>query len=130
MAELLTTSNVMFVLGVGGVVFSIFQYFNNPQKTLEKDQAVDRAEVDGKAGILAQQVQWEKEVSAKRFDEMGARVDTAMTLAQNHIHTVETKVDSLGKDVAAMSREIVRLATIIDERIPRQVEGAPQMLLK
>ena len=42
-----------------------------------------------------------------------------MSLAQNHIHTVDIKVDKVVENVTRMSNEIVKLATIIEERIPK-----------
>lgn len=101
----------MFGLGIIGIIFGVYHYFKNPQIEEEK-----------KAGLLAQQVQWEKESTDKRFAEMGSRMDAALALAQNHTHTVDVKVDALTSMVNAMNLtitgEITKLSTIIDERIP------------
>ncbi len=120
MENLFTTSNIMFALGIIGMLFSIYIYFKKPQDALEKQVAVDQTAVDGKAALLAQQVQWEKEATEKRFKEFGERLDSALALAQNHIHTVDTKVDGLSVVVNKMSVSMERLATIIDERIPKK----------
>lgn len=129
MTDLLTPSNIMFAIGVIGVIFSVFLYFQKPQQELDKKQAVDQIEVDGKAKLLAQQVQWEKEANEKRFGDMGTRLTEAMTLAENHIHTVDTKVEGLNASVNSMGREIVRLSTIIEERIPKgALTPAPQLI--
>ena len=142
METLLTPANVMFSLGIIGTIFSVFLYFKKPQDDLEKKQALDalatekdkllaskeladkatimqQKEAETKAGLLTQQVQWEKEANEKRFLEFGTRLDTALSMAQNHIHTVDTKVDALMKLVNSMGNDITRLATIIDERIPK-----------
>ncbi len=112
MQALLTTGNITFVLGVLGIMFSVFLYFKTPQTESEKKDA-----------LLAQQVQWEKESNEKRFSELSIRITESMTLAQNHIHTVDTKVDSLISSVNAMnlevSKAITRLETTIHERFPR-----------
>jgi len=113
MENLLTTHNITFVLGLLGVLFGIYHYFKNPQIDEEK-----------KAGLLAQQVQWEKESTANRFTEMGSSLKDATAMAQNHIHTVDVKVDNLISVVNDMNLkvtgEIARLTTIIEERIPKK----------
>jgi hypothetical protein len=51
-------------------------------------------------------------------------MDTALTLAQNHTHTVDIKVDALTTMVNGMNieitKEMTRLGTIIQERFPKQ----------
>ncbi len=110
--DILTPSNITFVLSIMGIIFGVFLYFKNPQTNSEKQDA-----------LLAQQVQWEKEANEKRFAELGARITESMTLAQNHIHTVDTKVDGLIGSVNAMNLEmtkaITRLETTIHERFPK-----------
>lgn len=114
-------TTITSVLAIGGVIFSIFLYFRTPTERLEKKQAVSDVAEAGRASALAQQVQWEKESNEKRFAEMGMRLDSSMSLAQNHLHTVDVKVDNLIETVRLMSNEITRLSTIIEERIPRKI---------
>ena len=132
METLLTASNITFVLGIMVIIFTIYNYFKNPQIKLERDVAVSEKEVLGKASalaqqvenkatILAQQLQWEKENNAVRFSELQVNIKEVMTLAQNHIHTVDIKVDKLQGIMEHMGNEITRLATIIDERIPKKI---------
>jgi len=113
MQDLLTTSNITFVIGILGVLFGIYHYFKNPQIDEEK-----------KAGLLAQQVQWEKESTAGRFADMNISLKDATAMAQNHIHTVDVKVDNLIAMVndmnLKMTGEIAKLSTIIEERIPKK----------
>lgn len=120
----LTPSNITFVIGIAGAVFTVYNYFRNPQQQLEKTQAVNETASEGAAKILAQQVQWEKESTEKRFTEMGNRLADATTMAQNHIHTVDVKLDGLVKVVSdmnlALSTEVAKLGTIINERIPKK----------
>lgn len=121
MENLLTTGNITFALGLLAIIFSIYTYFRNPQEALDKREALNQKETDGKASLLAQQMQWEKELTEKRFTDMGLRITESMSLAQNHIHTVDTKVDDLAKRMTVMSNEVTRLATVIEERIPRKM---------
>jgi len=132
MDDLLTPANIMFAIGILSVIFTVFNYFRNPQESLEKKQALAdkdisgkasvlaQKEVENKAALLAQQVTSEKELNEKKFLEFGGRLDKAFELAQNHIHTVDTKVDSLVSVVNTMSNEITKLSTIIEERIPKK----------
>lgn len=130
MELLLTPSNITFILGIFGVVFTVYNYFRKPQEEMETKQAITekeignkatilaQKEVENKATLLAQQVQWEKEANEKKFSEFGIRLDSAFSLAQNHIHTVDTKVDKLIETINVMSNRITELSTIINERIP------------
>lgn len=99
----------MFVLGIGGIIFSIFSYFKNPQIASDKQDA-----------LLAQQVQWGKESVDARFKAIQDSFQALLLQSNNHIHTVDTKVDALHGIVGTMGNEITRLATIIEERIPKK----------
>lgn len=120
MDNLLTPSNITFALGILAIIFAIFNYFRVPQEDLEKKQAVSEKEVESRAGLLAQQVQWEKESNEKKFAEFGVRLDNSLTMAQNHIHSVDVKVDALTTSVNEMGKEMTKLSTIIEERIPKK----------
>lgn len=107
MAELLTPSNIVFTLGILGTIFTVFSYFRNPQIASEKKDA-----------LLAQQVNWTAEATDRRFKDMQESFQALLLQSNNHIHTVDTKVDQLGQVMVQMGKEIVKLSTIIDERIP------------
>lgn len=114
------------------MIFTIYNSFKNPQTKIEKDQIkaeedlkdkatiLSQQEVESKAQLLAQQVQWEKEANEKRFCEMNLNLKEAVALAQNHIHTVDTKCDGLKATIEQMGKDIVQLTTIINERIPKK----------
>ncbi|MCX6785907.1 MAG: hypothetical protein NTZ18_03605 [Candidatus Komeilibacteria bacterium] len=114
-----------------GIAFLVYNKFHVPQEKLEKQQLITEGEIDNKASILAQkeletkallladQVRSKNEENEKRFHDMGIRLDTAMTTAQNHIHTVDVKVDKLIETVGIMTNKITELTTIINERIPK-----------
>lgn len=131
METLITPSNITFVLGILGAIFSIFFYFRKPQEDMELKQAVAGKEIETKATVLAQkemenkatvlanQFTWEREANEKKFADFGARLDASFLLASNHTNTVDVKVDKLIASVNFMGNEITRLSTIIEERIPR-----------
>lgn len=133
MNEILTPSNIMFVIGIIGTIFGIYNVFHKPQEELETKQAVGeerdknkatllaQKEMENKTSLLDQQVKLERESNEKKFAEFGKRLDDSFLLASNHIHTVDVKVDSLTVEVGSLKNEIVKLSTILEERLPRRV---------
>ena len=124
MDNFINPSNIMFAIGIIGVVFGIYKGFHDPQVSLDKQQDLDKQEMDNKASVLEERSKWDRDQYEKRFADMSLRLDNAFTLAQNHTHTVDVKVDSLISSVNAMHLEmtkaITRLETTISERIPKQ----------
>jgi hypothetical protein len=110
MAALLTTTNIMFGLGIMGVIFTIFNYFRNPQITSDKNDA-----------ILAQQLEWSMQGTDRRFKDMQDSFKDLLLQSNNHIHTLDTKVEAMAGIIAAMGTEFAKLSTIIDERIPKKI---------
>lgn len=109
MADLFTVNNILTILGLLGILFGVYHYFKNPQIDGDKRDA-----------LMEQRTKMEKAESDRRFSDMTKRLDDAFALAQNHIHTVDTKVDNVAAHVTKLSNEITRLSTIIEERIPRK----------
>ena len=119
----LDATNVSYLLSIAAlitIIFTVYNHFQNPQNALDKREALNDKETESRAALLAQQLQWEKESNASKFAELGLRITEAMTLAQNHIHTVDTKVDRLIESVGVMGNGVVELRTIINERIPKK----------
>lgn len=86
---------VTYVIGVGGAVFGIYSYFRNPQIKSEKVEITFRGEIDSiKAEI--------KEIK------------------ETHLRSLEAELKSLNSNVNELAKTVVRLATIIDERIPKK----------
>ena len=104
-----TPSNITFIIGLIGVIFTVYQYFKNPQIAGDKKDA-----------LLAQQVQWQIEVTERRFKDIQENFNGLLTNQNNHLHTVEVRVEELYKTVCSIEENIVKLSTIIEERIPRQ----------
>jgi SMC interacting uncharacterized protein involved in chromosome segregation len=132
---ILTVPNIVFVIGILGTIFAVYFHFKKPQEDSEIKQVITdkdlstkatilaQKEAEGKASLLAQQVEWEKIANEKKFTEFGLRLDNSMLLATNHIHTLDVKVDKLSEEVNCMknemSNQITKLCTIIEERVPR-----------
>lgn len=120
---LLTTQNIVFALGIIGVIFSVYNSYKKPQDDLEIKQVVANKDLDNKATILAQkemenkasllaqQVVLQKETYDKKFGEMSIRLDGVdaklndLILTSNVWHLDITKT-------------LTKLATIIEERLP------------
>ena len=118
---IMTPFNIAFAIcGVIGIAFSAYQHFKNPQIKIDKKQALSEQESHATDTLFEKQLEWEKIANAKQFALLDTRVDKAFTLAQNHIHTVDKKVDTLIGTVNTMGNEITKLSTIIDERIPKK----------
>lgn len=128
----LTTSNVTFAIGIIGVIFTVFFYFRKPQEDLELKQAVTSKDIDSKAtvlaakemeskaALLAQQVQIERDSNEKKFNDIGIRIDQAFALAQNHLHTLDTKQDAMTANLTTLTIHVEKLSVILDERLPRK----------
>lgn len=76
-----------------GMIFSIFIYFKNPQIQSDKNDAL--------MGQSIHQLQLD-----------------LTNLRDNHLHTLDQKIDSTISSVNTISIEVAKLGTIINERIP------------
>lgn len=109
MEGLINPSNIVFVIGLLGTLFGVYHYFRNPQIDSDKRDA-----------LIEQRMKFYGESTDRRFSDMQKQITDSQQLANNHIHTIDTKVDEVNKNLAAMGKEITRLATIIEERIPKK----------
>ena len=109
MTELITPSNILFSIGLLGSIFTVYNYFKNPQIVGEKKDA-----------LLAQQVQWQIEGTERRFKEIQDSFKDLLLQSNNHIHTIELKVDSLACSLIDVGKEVTKLGTIVEERIPKK----------
>lgn len=109
METILTPSNIVFVLGILSILFSVFLYFKNPQIESDKTDA-----------LMKQQLQFFTDTTEKRFQTMQESFNALLLQSNNHIHTVDTKVDRVHISMEELGRQVVRLGTIIEERIPKK----------
>jgi hypothetical protein len=114
-------------------LFLAYNYLKNPQTRIEKKQAIDNEKEQGKVAILNAQLDWQKETAAqqlrevkddseRRFKDVNDKLTEVLRISQNHIHTVEVKVDALSNGVNEMnlslSKDMAILQTLIAERMP------------
>lgn len=97
----------MFALGLLSVIFTVYNYFKTPQIRSDKLDA-----------LLEQKVKLTNESNDRRFNDMQTNIKEAFSLATNHTHTVEMSVNKLVDTVEMMGKDIVKLQTIIQERLP------------
>lgn len=107
METYLTPTNILFGVTLLSVAFAIYSYFRDPQVRSEKEDA-----------LMAQKFELTAQATNEKFALMQKNIDEALRLGLNHIHTVDTKVTGLQADFTSMAKELVRLSTVIDERIP------------
>lgn len=110
MEDFLTTSNIVFIVGILGSIFTVYNYFKEPQIKSEKIDA-----------LIQQKMEFTIKSTEERFNQMQKNFEGLLLSSNNHVHTVDTKVDKLREDIGCMGREVTRLATIIEERIPKKI---------
>lgn len=109
MDTFLTPSTVMLFAGIVGTIFGVYKHFKDPQVASEKTDA-----------LMGQSIRHYTEATERRFSDIQENYKQLLLQSNNHIHTVDTKVDKLHGTVDEMGKHIVRLGTIIEERIPRK----------
>lgn len=105
----LTPSIIMMFVGIVGTIFGVYKHFKDPQIDGEMTDA-----------LMGQQVRHYTETAERRFSDIQENYKALLLQSNNHIHTVDTKVDRLHSTVDEMGKHIVKLGTIIEERIPRK----------
>lgn len=91
---LVTPQNIMFVIGLMGIVFTIYNYFKNPQIKTDQETISLKSEITVLKGEI-------KEIK------------------ETHLRTLEGEIKNLNSSVNQLSGTVIKLATIIDERIPK-----------
>lgn len=98
MQTLLTPSNIMFALGLLGILFSVYNYFRNPQIISDKTDA-----------LLTQ-----------KLSNIEAVVNNFQSALQTHIQSDIASFGGLNQHLVEVDKSVVKLTTIIEERIPKR----------
>lgn len=109
MDQIISPSNITFAIGLVGILFTIYKSIFDPQAEFNKTDA-----------LIQQQMKWFTESTESRFKTMQDSFNALLLQSNNHIHTVDTKVDKLKESIDTMGREITKLGTIIEERVPKK----------
>lgn len=99
---------VLFWIGIIGVIFTVYHYFRNPQIRTDKRDAIQE-----------QQFKWVQETTERRFKDIQGNFTDLLSLNQNHLHTIDTKIEVLNEIVSSLGKDIVKLQTIVEERYKR-----------
>lgn len=106
MSEFLTTSNIMFVIGIFGLVFTIWGKVTAPQVKADKLDA-----------LLKQHIEFLTAGFNEKFNSVDKQI---ANLTDNHIHTLTVGQTTTNDTVQKLAIEVAKLTTIIDERIPKK----------
>lgn len=93
----LTTTNVLFAITIIGILFNIYRSYKDPQTSSEKD-------------------------SIKLTDRVATLELSIKEVREQHLKAVETDLKNLNITLQKLSETVVKLSTIIDERIPRSIK--------
>ncbi len=94
MEGILTQSNIVFTLGLLAIIFNVYKYLTNPQiKT--------------------------NQVTISLRDDMTQLQKQVLEIKETHLRSVEMDIRTLTASVNELAKTVVKLSTIIDERIPR-----------
>lgn len=97
MTTLLTPSNILFVLSLLGVLFTVYNYFRTPQIETDKRNAI----------------------SAELLTEITRRLVALEAAFNLHTNNDQSSFTGINQHLSEVDKSIVRLTTIIDERIPK-----------
>lgn len=98
MDTVLTPPNIIFVLGLLGTIFSVYSYFRNPQINSEKDDAL----------------------MSQKIASLEVSIAALNASFNSHIISDQTSFGLLNQHVVEVDKSVVKLTTIIDERIPKK----------
>lgn len=90
---------IIAIVGIGGSIFGVYSYFRNPQIKIEQLQALDKQ-------------------TLKNIELRLATFEAAFT---SHLTSDQSSFAQLNQHVVEVDKSVVRLTTIIDERIPKQI---------
>lgn len=93
--DYLNPQNITFVIGLLGILFTVYNKFTVPQINSDKTDA-----------LLMQQL------SDLQTD--------VINLRDNHIHSLDVKLDLTTESINKINVEVARLSVIIEERIPKK----------
>ncbi len=102
MNEIITPPNIVFTVGMIGILFSIYRYFKEPQIKSDK-----------KESILSLEIQQLKQ------EILDLKKET-INLKDNHIHALQMAIENTNSNVNSLTVQVAKLATIVDERVPKK----------
>lgn len=102
----LTPANITFVLGLIGILFTVFKLIFYPQKEAKTNELL----LDQKANFLRDEYD-------KKFATLDIRFAEITKDNQNHLHTLEKQMDTLTNIIIQQGKDLVRLETTINIKL-------------
>lgn len=87
-------SYILGILGIGGIIFTAYNSFRAPQIDSDKTAIKLREDIDSLRAIVSE-------------------------IKEKHLQSVEADIKKLTETIQQLSITVVKLSTIIDERIPK-----------
>ena len=98
MEHLITPPNITFGIGTIAIIFSVYNYFKNPQIKSEQFDAL----------------------MGQRLNDIEKQIASFVSAFQTHLVADTTSFNNLNQHIVEVDKSVVRLTTIIDERIPKK----------
>jgi hypothetical protein len=101
----ITGSDIAYGIAVLSVIFSVYNYFRNPQIRTDKENVKLSEEIATlKRDIGTMQMNFDKQI---------------VEIKTNHLANMEKDIKDLTGSIGTLNIAMAKLSTIIDERIPR-----------
>lgn len=112
------------ILTLLSLIIGGFLFFRTPQEKLEKKQAINEERDKNKAEridftVLKSNFDLICSANNEKFNKLEIQIKEAFAIANNHTNETDSKVTGLVADVGSLRNEITKLATTIEERIPK-----------
>ena len=119
-------NTILFAITIIGLLFSVWFKVKDPQEKLDKKQAINEERDKNKTeridfGILKTQFDMMCKINSDTFAKLELQIKEAFIVANNHTNETDSKVTGLVLEVGNLRNDVTRLATIIEERIPKKV---------
>ncbi len=95
--QYLTPPNIMFILGLIGIIVTVYKSLTAPQIQSDK-------------------------VDIKMEDRLSTLEKVVIEIREKHLTSVEGDIKALNITIQDLAKNVVRLSTIIDERIPKIIK--------
>ena len=107
MERIETTNSVSFIVAMLGVLFAIYRYFRDPDESADK-----------RIDMLAQRIDSAQMAVDKRFKDMQENFDKMNVVIHEQLTSNTHKFEAINNTQVSMGKELVKIATILEERLP------------
>lgn len=108
MSGVITFENITFLIAIVATIFSVYHFFRKPDLEADKRITETEKETDKRLCLLEQLLKSERSKNELLTDTQ-----------KNHLHSIENKVDKNNENIKTLTSEIVKISTILEERLPK-----------